>query len=114
MNAPSHHPPAVRTTCPYCGVGCGILAKPDGHGGAVIIGDPEHPANFGRLCSKGSTLGETLGLGNRLLYPMLRAVDGTLARVHGIARLLGWPMDSPARSRGTVQMRSPSIFPVSC
>ena len=81
MNAPSHHPPAVRTTCPYCGVGCGILAKPDGHGGAVIIGDPEHPANFGRLCSKGSALGETLGLGNRLLYPMLRAVDGTLARV---------------------------------
>src|SRR6476660_3059434 len=81
MNAPSHHPPAVRTTCPYCGVGCGILAKPDGHGGAAIVGDPEHPANFGRLCSKGSALGETLGLGNRLLYPMLRAVDGTLARV---------------------------------
>jgi assimilatory nitrate reductase catalytic subunit len=81
MNAPSHHPPAVRTTCPYCGVGCGILAKPDGFGGAVITGDPEHPANFGRLCSKGSALGETLGLSRRLLYPMLRQTDGTLVRL---------------------------------
>ena len=72
MNAPAQHPPAVRTTCPYCGVGCGVLAKPDGHGGAVIAGDPEHPANYGRLCSKGSALGETLGLSTRLLHPMMR------------------------------------------
>ena len=71
MNAPAQHPPTVRTTCPYCGVGCGVLAKPDGRGGAVIAGDPEHPANFGRLCSKGSALGETLGLSTRLLHPML-------------------------------------------
>ncbi len=63
---------AVRTTCPYCGVGCGVLATPDGSGGAAIAGDPEHPANFGRLCSKGSALGETLGLGTRLLHPMVR------------------------------------------
>jgi assimilatory nitrate reductase catalytic subunit len=80
MNAPAHHPPAVRTACPYCGVGCGVLAKPDGRGGAVIAGDPEHPANFGRLCSKGSALGETLGLDSRLLHPMLRQADGRLAR----------------------------------
>ncbi len=65
-------PPAVRTTCPYCGVGCGILATPDGQGGAAIAGDPDHPANFGRLCSKGAALGETLGLETRLLHPMLR------------------------------------------
>ncbi len=59
----------VRTTCPYCGVGCGILATPDGAGGAGIAGDPAHPANFGRLCSKGSALGETLSLDGRLLHP---------------------------------------------
>jgi assimilatory nitrate reductase catalytic subunit len=81
MNAPSPQPPAVRTTCPYCGVGCGLLARPDGYGGASIAGDPDHPANFGRICSKGSALGETLGLGERLLYPMLRQGDGSLARV---------------------------------
>lgn len=62
----------VATTCPYCGVGCGVLARPDGSGGATIAGDPEHPANFGRLCSKGSALSETLSLDGRLLHPMLR------------------------------------------
>jgi assimilatory nitrate reductase catalytic subunit len=78
MNALSS-PPAVRTTCPYCGVGCGILAAPDGLGGAAIAGDPDHPANFGRLCSKGAALGETLGLETRLLHPMLRE-GGTFVR----------------------------------
>jgi assimilatory nitrate reductase catalytic subunit len=70
----------TRTTCPYCGVGCGVLATPDGKGGAAISGDSEHPANFGRLCSKGSALGETLALEGRLLYPMIRC-KGALERV---------------------------------
>jgi len=73
--------PTVRTTCAYCGVGCGLLITPDGRGGAAVEGDPAHPANFGRTCSKGSALGETLGLGGRLQHPMLRQDDGTLARV---------------------------------
>ncbi len=81
MNALSQHPQAVRTACPYCGVGCGVLAKPDGHGGAVIAGDPAHPANFGKLCSKGSALGETLGLATRILHPMQRQADGALKRI---------------------------------
>lgn len=70
----------TKTTCPYCGVGCGVLATPDGSGGAAIAGDPEHPANFGRLCSKGSALGETVGLEGRLLHPMIRC-KGALERV---------------------------------
>ena len=72
---------STRTTCPYCGVGCGVLATPDGSGGAAIAGDPSHPANLGRLCSKGSALGETLGLENRLLYPMIRCSKGAMERV---------------------------------
>ncbi|HEX8166328.1 MAG TPA: molybdopterin-dependent oxidoreductase [Beijerinckiaceae bacterium] len=77
MNAHIEPPlPPVRTTCPYCGVGCGVVARPDGRGGATVEGDPEHPSNFGRLCSKGSALGETLGLDGRLLHPM---VDGRRA-----------------------------------
>ena len=64
----------VRTTCPYRGVGCGILAKADGKGGLTVTGDPDHPANFGRLCSKGSALGETVGLAGRLLTPMIGGV----------------------------------------
>ncbi|MBV9956461.1 MAG: molybdopterin-dependent oxidoreductase [Pseudolabrys sp.] len=73
-------PRVTRTTCPYCGVGCGVLARPDGQGGATISGDPDHPANFGRLCSKGTALGETLGLSTRVLHPMLRDADGRLRR----------------------------------
>jgi assimilatory nitrate reductase catalytic subunit len=81
MHAPLPLPPAVRTACPYCGVGCGVLARPDGHGGAITIGDPEHPANFGKLCSKGFALEDTLGRGGRLLDPQLRRADGTYAKV---------------------------------
>ncbi len=45
---------AIRTTCAYCGVGCGILATPTGARTVEIKGDPDHPANAGRLCSKGT------------------------------------------------------------
>ena len=81
MNVLPPRTSSVRTTCPYCGVGCGVLAMPDREGGAAIVGDPAHPANFGRLCSKGSALGETLALGRRLLHPMMRRADGSLTRV---------------------------------
>jgi assimilatory nitrate reductase catalytic subunit len=80
-DAPLAPAAATRTTCPYCGVGCGLLATPDGQGGAAIGGDPDHPANRGRLCSKGSALGETLGLGTRLLHPMKRDARGAYERV---------------------------------
>ena len=60
---------AVKTTCPYCGVGCGVLATLEEGGAVTIKGDPDHPANYGRLCSKGSALGETTDLDGRLLYP---------------------------------------------
>jgi assimilatory nitrate reductase catalytic subunit len=71
----------VRTTCPYCGVGCGVLASADGSGGATITGDPQHPANFGRLCSKGAALGETLSLEGRLLHPMRRMTSGGYEKI---------------------------------
>jgi len=67
----------TRTTCPYCGVGCGVVATPQEDGTVAIEGDRRHPANFGRLCSKGSSLGETLSLDDRLLHPEM---DGGGAR----------------------------------
>ena len=67
----------TATTCPYCGVGCGVLVKPSGDGThADVRGDPNHPSNFGRLCSKGAALGETLSLDDRILFP---SVDGARA-----------------------------------
>jgi assimilatory nitrate reductase catalytic subunit len=63
----------TRTTCPYCGVGCGVLASVRTDGTTEIAGDKQHPANFGRLCSKGSALGETMSLDGRLLYPEINS-----------------------------------------
>jgi assimilatory nitrate reductase catalytic subunit len=60
---------SVKTTCAYCGVGCGIIATPTGERTADIKGDPDHPANRGKLCSKGTHLGETISLEGRLLHP---------------------------------------------
>jgi assimilatory nitrate reductase catalytic subunit len=60
---------AIRTACPYCGVGCGIVRNKTGARSVEIKGDATHPANFGKLCSKGTHLGETVSLEGRLLYP---------------------------------------------
>lgn len=63
--------PWIKTTCAYCGVGCGIEAKPNTIGELEVRGDKEHPANYGRLCSKGLALGETVGHQGRLLEPTI-------------------------------------------
>jgi assimilatory nitrate reductase catalytic subunit len=68
-------PEPTKTTCPYCGVGCGLLVTPTAGAAASIAGDPEHPANLGRLCSKGAALGETLGVQGRLLRPRIHGED---------------------------------------
>ena len=66
----------VPTVCPYCGVGCGVLAATDGERIIGVRGDPDHPANHGRLCTKGSTLHLTAGRYGRALYPELRERRG--------------------------------------
>ena len=74
----------LATTCPYCGVGCGVKA---GAAAATtgVTGDTDHPANLGRLCVKGTALGETLSLEGRLLHPMMDGArtdwDSALDRV---------------------------------
>ena len=73
----------VRTTCPYCGVGCGVAASADGRRVAVA-GDADHPANRGSLCSKGSALGSTVGLEGRLLAPMIGGGTASWAEAAGL------------------------------
>ncbi|HCY63591.1 MAG TPA: nitrate reductase [Oxalobacteraceae bacterium] len=67
----------TRATCCYCGVGCGVIIESDGRQVLGVKGDPDHPANFGRLCTKGSTLHLTaspvLQQQARALYPEMRA-----------------------------------------
>ncbi|MFW1924664.1 molybdopterin-dependent oxidoreductase [Acinetobacter ursingii] len=68
----------TKTTCPYCGVGCGVdvNVQHKAHGTMVkVAGDIDHPSNFGRLCIKGSNLADTLGLETRVLEPMLGRND---------------------------------------
>ncbi|MBK8991364.1 MAG: nitrate reductase [Gammaproteobacteria bacterium] len=85
MNAPAV--PSCRTTCPYCGVGCGVDARAAAGEIVAVAGTPDHPANRGWLCVKGSALHETGGLAGRLLHPVVdgeRATwDQALARVAG-------------------------------
>ncbi|MBR7887864.1 nitrate reductase [Marinomonas sp. A79] len=69
-----------KTTCPYCGVGCGVtVTLPDPQTGLVppVSGDAEHPANFGRLCVKGSSLAQTLVSDDRLLTPMIHGKEAS-------------------------------------
>ncbi len=70
----------TTSTCPYCGVGCGVIIESHGPQITGVRGDPSHPANFGRLCTKGSTLHLTasspITLQTRLLQPLHRAQRG--------------------------------------
>src|SRR3569833_704038 len=68
------HMEVVCLLCLFCGVGCGVSAALDADGGVVVLGDEQHPANRGRLCSKGSAMGETVDLDGRLLHPQVHGV----------------------------------------
>jgi sulfite reductase (NADPH) flavoprotein alpha-component len=56
----------IRTVCPYCGVGCGMVLQVQDGRVTKVSGDKNHPANFGRLCTKGVTSAEALTASGRL------------------------------------------------
>ncbi|MBZ0092563.1 MAG: molybdopterin-dependent oxidoreductase, partial [Sulfuricellaceae bacterium] len=66
----------IKTVCCYCGTGCGVLLEDRGNREIALRGDPSHPANKGKLCTKGAALPLTLGLQGRALYPELRRERG--------------------------------------
>ncbi|MDE2440051.1 MAG: molybdopterin-dependent oxidoreductase [Betaproteobacteria bacterium] len=66
----------VKSTCCYCGVGCGVLIQAEGERIVGVRGDPEHPSNRGRLCTKGATLNLTTDPSYRLHYPERRSERG--------------------------------------
>src|SRR5213075_2760407 len=66
----------VKTLCPYCGVGCGLLAATDGRRLLRVRGDPDHPANFGKVCAKGATVAQTVNVRSRLRYAMVHDRPG--------------------------------------
>ncbi|VTU23506.1 nitrate reductase [Variovorax sp. RA8] len=91
----------TRSTCPYCGVGCGVIIESDGAQITGVRGDPDHPANFGRLCTKGSTLHLTASAAvtrqTRLLQPMRRAERGAAPEAIGWDAALGTAVDKFAQ-----------------
>src|SRR5438093_12918278 len=62
----------TKSTCCYCGVGCGLIIEAAGGRIVNVRGDPDHPANYGRLCTKGATLHLTACDDVRALHPELR------------------------------------------
>jgi len=78
----------TKSTCPYCGVGCGVMIQSQGTQITGVRGDPDHPANFGRLCTKGQSLHLTAApqvtQQTRLLTPQWRPVRGQASQA------LGW------------------------
>jgi assimilatory nitrate reductase catalytic subunit len=101
-------PRETRSTCPYCGVGCGVIIRSAGDQVLDVRGDPQHPANLGRLCTKGSTLHLTaaphVAAQTRLLHPALRDVRGAAPR------RIGWDdaqATLAARLADTVQAHGP-------
>lgn len=63
---------SVRSVCPYCGVGCGVILETHKGKVAKVKGDPEHPANRGKLCTKGMNLHKTIHTPDRLTRPLMR------------------------------------------
>jgi len=57
---------SIRSVCPYCGVGCGIVMQVQDNKVVKVIGDKAHPTNFGRLCTKGTTCGQAIAESGRM------------------------------------------------
>ena len=91
----------TKSTCPYCGVGCGVIIQSEGNQVTGVRGDPDHPANFGRLCTKGSTLALTASAAvtrqTRLLYPMRREHRHSEAKPISWDNALGFAAESFAQ-----------------
>lgn len=77
-------PQEIKSTCCYCGVGCGVVIEVDEDRIVGVKGDPDHPANFGRLCTKGASLHLTAQPDYRLLHPEWRGRRGASGQI------LGW------------------------
>ena len=72
----------IRSVCPYCGVGCGIILQVEHNKVVKVIGDKAHPTNFGRLCTKGTTCGQAIAESGRMENAYVRQ-----ARDHDPVRL---------------------------
>ncbi|MGY4531957.1 sulfite reductase (NADPH) flavoprotein alpha-component [Pseudomonas sp. TE3786] len=94
---------SVRSVCPYCGVGCGIVMQVENNLIVKVSGDKQHPANAGRLCTKGSTCGQAVANSGRMEHAFMRqernrdpvrvgieqAIEATASRLRSIIDMHG-------------------------
>ena len=103
----------TRSTCPYCGVGCGVLIESDGEHITGVRGDPDHPANRGQLCSKGQSLHLTaaphIQMHQRLLQPQMRSTKTQARKPVGWSEAIDFASD---RLADIVQRSGPT--PLAC
>ena len=103
----------VKSTCCYCGVGCGVLIETENGAITGVRGDPGHPANRGRLCTKGATLAQTAEPTCRLVHPERRAVR------QGVRETVSWEAaldEAAGRFAETIRAHGPDsvAFYISC
>ncbi|MGE8067749.1 molybdopterin-dependent oxidoreductase [Pseudomonas sp. NPDC089569] len=97
----------VRSVCPYCGVGCGIVMQVEGNRVIKVTGDKTHPTNFGRLCTKGTTCGQAIAESGRMEHAYLRqARDHDPARVAMDKAIL----ETAGRLRGILDRHGPDAL----
>ncbi|MFP4977199.1 sulfite reductase subunit alpha [Paenibacillus sp. CN-4] len=99
----------VKSVCPYCGVGCGIILEVSGNRVVKLTGDKEHPANFGRLCTKGSTAAAALTESGRMEYAYKRQVRGAEPERVGIDEAI---RDTAQRLRAILEEHGPDALSV--
>jgi len=76
MKPSADQPRTVKSVCPYCGVGCGIVMEIAANRVVSLSGDKTHPANFGRLCTKGSTCAQAIEAPGRMDRAYIAKAEG--------------------------------------
>ena len=103
---------SVKSVCPYCGVGCGIVMEVSGGRVVKLTGDKSHPANFGRLCTKGSTCTQAIAVAGRMDRAYIRSRDaqGRPASDHMPTSIDAAITAAAARLRGILQTHGPDAI----
>jgi len=97
----------VKSVCPYCGVGCGIVMSVEGNRILKVAGDKGHPANAGRLCTKGNSCGQAVANAGRAEKAYIRMADGQDHKPVGIEDAIG---RTAGAIRAIIDIHGPDAF----
>jgi len=113
MTAVDPHLRATKTTCAYCGVGCGVWRRPMAGEGLRSRADPEHPPISAGCARRDRRSARRSAWENRLLHPMIRCERAAWSGLRGAMRSTMSRIVFSTSSRATAPVRSPFISPAS-